>query len=145
MSIAENVSYSELVRRVLEFVLRAAVSRAGDQFAWEEEELRRQGLHRIEFACSGRALWWDASAYGAEESEAKREGARRRFASENALDLQFFEKLDVDLRERLCRAGYSTPSLLADMKELFVEIAAEVADRSARARDALIGEIVGTG
>lgn len=144
VSIAEDVSYDELVDRVLEFVVRAAIARANDHSTWEEEELRREGLKRIEFAGDGRALWWDRDAFEAENAEAKRESAQDLFASQNTFDGSFFHALDRDLRERLRQAGYATGELFADMKELYREIAADASDRSAQAREGLVAEILGS-
>ncbi|MBV8723613.1 MAG: hypothetical protein JO277_15790, partial [Candidatus Eremiobacteraeota bacterium] len=72
-SIAEDLSYAKLLERTLEFVLRAAVAKAIDEFAWEQEELRRSGLRAIEFVRDGKAIWWDAEAFELEQKEAWRE------------------------------------------------------------------------
>ena len=141
-SIAEGVPYDELVPLVLEFLLRAAIAKATDQSSWEQEEVRRGGLRRIEFACEGKALWWDRNSFAAERREAERDGLQQRFDLGNADGTIFFETLDADLRERLRRAGYATPSLLANMKELFLQIDVETADRAAAAREALVAEIL---
>jgi hypothetical protein len=144
VSIAEDVSYDELVDRVLEFVVRAAIARANDRSTWEEEELRRQGLKGIEFARASKALWWDADAFAAEQAEAKREGASELFLSRNECGGTFFETLDADLRKRFRNAGYSTASLITEMNEIFREIAADASDRSSQANESLIAEILGT-
>jgi hypothetical protein len=142
VSIAEDVPYDDLVNRVLEYVLRAAIAKAADQFTWEEEELRRNGLYGIEFAREAKALWWNRSEFQAERDEALREGCNGRFLSSNELDAEFIATLDVDVRERLRRAGYSIPSLLTDMKELYQQIASEASDRTMQAREALVAEIL---
>lgn len=144
VSIAEDVSYDELVDHVLEFVVRGAIAKANDRSTWEEEELRRQGLKGIEFAREGKALWWDLDAFSAELAEAKREGAGELFVSRNECAVRFFDALDFDLRERLRGAGYSTASLFADMNEIYREIAADASDRSSQANEGLIAEILGT-
>jgi hypothetical protein len=130
--IGEGVPYDGLVDLVLEFVLRAAIAEASDAFEWEHEELRRAGLCAIEFFRDGRALWWDRESFEAEAAEGER----------NQLDVAFFERLDGDLRARLRRAGYDVPSLIAGMKPLYHEIAADVADRCAGARQNLLTEIL---
>lgn len=142
VSIAEDVTYHELVDSVLEFAVRAAVARANDQSTWEEDELRRRGLMVIEFAKDGKALWWDRDAFDVEHDEAKRERAKELFCSRNEFDGTFLDTLDEDLRKRLRGVGYATASLLANMNELYREIAAEASDRSAQARESLIAEIL---
>ncbi|HEX4014924.1 MAG TPA: hypothetical protein VHX17_13695 [Candidatus Cybelea sp.] len=132
MGVAAGVPYDELVGRILELVLRAAIAVAADQFEWEDEELRRDGLMAIEFFHGGRALWWDAACFGAERPDPE----------QNELDPHFFERLDLDLRRRLKRAGYGVPPLLACSKALYAEIAADVADRCAGARESLLIEIL---
>ncbi|HEY2473763.1 MAG TPA: hypothetical protein VGI19_03085 [Candidatus Cybelea sp.] len=132
VTIAEDVPYDALAQRVLEFLLRAAIALAADQFEWEHEELRRGGLTAIEFFRNGKALWWDRESFEAEEADSERD----------ELDAEFFDRLDIDLREKLKRAGYEVPSLVACTKPLYVEIAADVADRCAVAREDLLREIL---
>lgn len=132
--ITPNVPYDDLVGKVLEFLLRAAIAEATDQFDWEHEELRRGGLSAIEFFREGKALWWDRESFEAEQAD----------PAGNELDAAFFDRLDQDLRDRLRRAGYDVPPLIACTKALYVEIAAEVADRYAGAREALVLEILGS-
>lgn len=141
-SIAEDATYEELVDRVFEFVVRAAIAKANDRSTWEEEELRREGLKRIEFAKEGKALWWDLDAFDAEKTEAKRERCPELFLSQNEFDGSFFDTIDSDLRERLRNAGYATASLFGDMKEVYREIAADAIDRYAKANESLIAEIL---
>jgi hypothetical protein len=131
-AIAAGLPYDELAGRVLEFVLRAAIAVAADQFEWEHEELRRDGLTAIEFFREGKALWWDRECFEAERADPER----------NELDAAFFDRLDHDLRARLKRAGYEVPSLIACTKVLYHEIAADVADRCAGARESLLVEIL---
>jgi len=142
VSIAEDVSYDELVDCVLEFVVRAAIAKANDYCSWEEEELRRQGLNAIGFVRDGKALWWDRDSFEVEYAEAEREGSAELFASQNEFGGAFFEKMDSDLRERLRRAGYAARPLFTDAKDLYREIAADASDRSAQARESLVAEIV---
>jgi hypothetical protein len=130
--IAAGLPYDELAGRVLEFMLRAAIAVAADQFEWEHEELRRGGLTAIEFFREGKALWWDRECFEAERADPER----------NELDSGFFDRLDRDLRTRLKRAGYEVPSLIACTKALYAEIAADVADRCAGARASLLVEIL---
>jgi hypothetical protein len=142
VSIAEDVTYDELVDRLLEYVVRAAIAKANDYSTWEEEELRREGLRGVEFVKDGRALWWDQEAFDAEKAEAKRERAHEIFRARNEFAGTFFEALDGDLREKLRRAGYATTALFTDMRELFREIAADASDRTAQAREGLVSEIL---
>ncbi|MBV8153598.1 MAG: hypothetical protein JOY98_04215 [Candidatus Eremiobacteraeota bacterium] len=141
-SIAEDLSYAKLLERTLEFVLRAAVAKAIDEFAWEQEELRRSGLRAIEFVRDGKAIWWDAEAFELEQKEAWRERIAKRFSETNELDSGFFVRLDRDLRDKLRRAGYEVPSLVSNMRDLFREVGADATDRSAEARERLVGEIL---
>ena len=130
--IATGVPYDELTDGVLEFALQAAIAVAADQFEWEHEELRRDGLTAIEFFREDKALWWDRECFEAEEADPER----------NELDSSFFDRLDHDLRTRLKRAGYEVPSMIACTRALYSEIAADVADRCAGARESLLVEIL---
>lgn len=142
-SIAENVAYGELVTRVLQAIIEAALAKASDRFSWEQEQLRRNGLRAIEFARDGRALWSDREVFDAEEAGAARGRVRGRFAAENEMDGNFLKKLDYDLRQRLQRAGYATGPVTANMRKVFEQIACEAEERSARAQRQLLDEIVG--
>lgn len=141
VSIAEDVTYDELVDRVLEFVVRAAISRANDDCCWEEDELRRQGLRAVEFLRDGRALWWDCNAFEAESRAAKRARSEKQFAVQNELGESFYRMLAEDLRERFRRVGYSASELFTDMKDIFREIAADASDRTIQAKESLVAEI----
>jgi hypothetical protein len=141
-TIAENVSYDDLILRVLEFMLRAAIARANDNIRWEDEELRREGLRRIEFACDGKALWWDRQTFSAERAEACREGVGERFDAENACRSVFLKKLDADLRGRLAEAGYSSPCLITNMKALFSELAVDARQQATEAQELLVQSIL---
>lgn len=143
VSIAEGVAYDELVVRVLQFVIEAALARAADRFGWEQEQLRRDGLRAIQFARDGRALWWDGEAFAAEEAGALRMGERDRFVAANEIDPGFWKKLDRDLRTKLRRAGYATGPLILNMRGIFKHIAAEAEERSAHAQTKLVEEILG--
>jgi hypothetical protein len=99
-------------------------------------------LRQIAFTRDGKALWWDGTAFEAEQREARREHIVRRFAGANRLDLDFLGHLDRDLREKLRGAGYATPSLVTSMKELFRQVIADANDRSAQAVESLVAEIL---
>jgi hypothetical protein len=144
VSIVEDASYSELVERVLEFVVRAGMAKASDDCNWEEEELRRRGLRVLEIVRDGKALWWDPDAFEAESREATREGAHKEFVARNEAGESLLEGLDSDVRERLRCAGYATRSLLGGMEDLYAQIAADASERSAQAREGLLVEILGT-
>lgn len=142
ITIAENVTYDELANRVLDFILRAAIALSIDSFEWEHEKLRREGLEGIDFFAGERALWLERESFDVEKESAKRAGCLTRFLATNELDIDFFTKLDGDLRERLARAGYAAEPLITDMKKIFREISDDVKDRSAQAQQALVAEIL---
>jgi len=140
--IAENVTYDELLTRLLDFVSRAAVARAIDEFDWEQEEVLRNGLRAIDFFLGDKALWWDSDAFNTEKEGTRRNGAGERFLEKNELDARFLKKIDADLRGHLKRAGYVTPSLISSMKPLYKDISSDLSDRSAQAQKALVAEIL---
>lgn len=142
VTIAENVTYDELVTRVLDFILHAAIALSIDTFEWEHENLRREGLQGIDFFVGERALWLDRESFDIEKENAKKSGYQTRFLSSNEFDEDFLTKLDADLRERLARAGYASGPLITDMKKLYREISDDVKDRSAQAQQALVTEIL---
>lgn len=142
VTIAENVTYDDLVTRVLDFVLHAAIALSIDSFEWEHEKLRREGLDAIDFFAGEKALWLERESFDVEKESAKRAGCQTRFLSKNEYDVDFFSQLDADLRERLARAGYASDPLITDMKKLFREISDDVKDRSAQAQQALLTEIL---
>lgn len=139
---AERVGYEELVNRIMEFTVRAAVARSIDESDWEQDELRRGGLRVIQLFRGGKAVWTDAAAFEGELCEARRECVEGRFKRTNTADSTIYERLDHDLMDRWRRAGYQTPSLTNDMKRLFLELEREAAERAERARESLVGEIL---
>jgi hypothetical protein len=142
LCIAEGVPYEALLRQIIEFIVRAAVARSIDENDWEHEELRRRGLSVLQIFRNGKAVWTDPSGFEAELAEARRERVEQRFNDRNELDPDLYLKLDENLRETLCRAGYKAPSLLTDMKKLFIELERDAADHAAGAREGLVGEIL---
>lgn len=142
VTIAENVTYDDLATRVLDFILRAAIAVSIDSFEWEHEKLRREGLQGIDFFAGERALWFEEDNFAVEKAGAKRTGCQTRFLSKNEFDTAFLTSLDEVLRTRLARAGYASPSLIANMKKLFQEISDDVKDRSAQAQRELVAEIL---
>lgn len=142
VTIAENVTYDDLVTRILAFILRAAIALSIDNFEWEDEKLRREGLQGIDFFVGDRALWSDRESFDVEKEGAKRTGCQTQFLSKNDVDIDFLTTLDADLRERLARAGYAADPLITDMKKLYREISDDVKDRSAQAQQALVAEIL---
>jgi hypothetical protein len=142
LCIADDVPYEALLRHIIEFTARAAVARSIDENDWEHEELRRRGLSVLQIFRNGKAVWTDPGGFEAELSEARREGIEQRFNDCNELDSELYLRLDETLRKTLCRAGYNVPSLLTDMKKLFVELERDAADHAAGAREGLVAEIL---
>ncbi len=142
VSIAEDVSYGELANRALEYIVRAAIAKAADDEDWEQAELRRGGLQTIEFLHDGKALWCHLETFEVESGEAEREGASEQFSAANECDAGFLKRLDRDLREKLKRAGFNAPSLITNMKALFMHVGSEASERTITARETLVGEIL---
>lgn len=140
-SIGENLTYDELLKRLIEFIVRAAIAHSIDENEWEQEQLRRHGLSALAITRNGRAIWTDGQTFGQELAEARREHDRR-FARSNVLDSEFFERLDTDLRSLWRARGYEAPSLVEDMKKLFCELERDAADRAALAREGLLAELL---
>lgn len=139
---AESVGYEELVDRIIELTVRAAVARSCDASDSEQDELRRGGLLAVQIFRGGKAIWADTGAFEGELVEARRERIEARFKRTNAADPELYGRLDRDLVARWRRAGYQTPSLVGDMKRLFLELERDAADRAEGAREALVGEIL---
>ena len=139
---ADRVGFDELVNRIVEFTIRAAVARSVDESSWEQEELRRGGLRTIQIFRGGKAIWADSHAFESELGEARREGIQERFERANAVDPEVYERLDQSLIDRWRRAGYDTPSLASNMKALFDEVGREATDRAESAREDLVVEIL---
>jgi hypothetical protein len=142
LSIAEEASYDTLLRSIIEFTVRAAVARSIDEDDWEHEELRRKGLAALQIVRNGRAIWADRLGFEAEVAEAQRERVELRFSKSNQLDPELYLQLDRDLRGCWRLAGYDVPSVLSDMRKLFVELERDVADHAASAREGLVNEIL---
>lgn len=140
--LTENASYSDLLKSLMERIVRAAVARAADESTWEYEELRKHGLCAVQFLRDGRALWREVSCFRFESLAAEQAGDAVRFYAQNELDPGFFERLGFDLREKWARAGYACQDLCEGMKDLFRELEADALERAAGARRALIEEIV---
>lgn len=140
--IAEDATYEALLARLVEFTLRAAVARCVDQDDWEHQQLRRNGLRALQIFHNGKAAWDDAASFQEERLEAYRESAASRFSASNELDSDVYRRLDRDLRARWRAAGYSTPSLLYDMKQLFAKIERDASDRANEARKCLLNELL---
>jgi hypothetical protein len=139
---AERVGYEELVNRIIEFTVRAAVARSIDASDWEQDELRRGGLRALQIFKGAKAVWADAEAFEGALDEARRERIEDRFKQTNSADPEFYERLDHDLIDRWRLAGYRTPSLAYNMKTLFLELERDAADRAETARASLVGEIL---
>jgi hypothetical protein len=140
--LGEEMSYDALLRNLIEFTVRGAVARSIDEGEWEHEELRRRGLAAIQIVRNGKAVWMDRDTFEAELAEARRELVEARFLAANELDPALCERLDRELRARWRLAGYETPSLLNDMKKLFLELQRDAADRAATARERLVGDVL---
>jgi hypothetical protein len=142
VNIAEDVAYERLSTDILEFTVRAAIARSGDESEWEYDELRRRGLSGIQIFRNGKAIWTDSNIFEVELAEARRSKCEGRFDEMNELDPTFLEELDRNLRQRWRLAGYEVSSLLGTMKALFSELESDVRDRVADARRALTDEIL---
>ena len=134
--------YGALLRSVIEFTVRGAVARSIDEGEWEHEELRRRGLAAIQIVRNGKAIWIERDNFEAELAEARREHVEARFLAANKLDPALYERLDAQLRVRWRLAGYETPSLINDMKKLFLELQRDATDRAATARERLVGDVL---
>ncbi len=143
-SLGENIAYQVLLLRIVEFTVRAALARCVDESEWEHELLRTKGLEALEIFRDGRAVWSDRPLFEAERAEARRERDSR-FEERNELDPSLYKRLDRDLRVAWRRAGYETPSLLREMKKLFVELESDATDRATGAREGLVVEILEMG
>jgi hypothetical protein len=142
LCIADDVSYEALLRHIIEFTARAAMARSIDENDWEHEQLRRHGLSVLQIFRNGKAVWTDPQGFESELTEARRERVEQRFNDRNELDPDLYVKLDKDLRKTLCVAGYKVPSLLTNMKKLFVELERDAADHAAGAREGLVADIL---
>jgi hypothetical protein len=140
-SIAEGVPYDELLKCIMEFTVRSALARSIDESDWEHDELRRKGLVVLQIFHNGKAVWADTETFTAELAEARREHCER-FERINELDPALYDRLDRDLRVHWRRAGYDVPSLLHDMKKLFIELERDASDHAAGAREALLHDLL---
>jgi hypothetical protein len=140
-TIAERVTYDELMRRIIEFTIRGALARSIDESEWEHEELRRKGLTSLDLFHNDRAVWLCAKTFAEERAEAEREHDRR-FDERNELDPALYERLDRDLRRTWQQAGYHAKSVMSDMKEIFVELERDASERAAGAREGLLAELL---
>jgi hypothetical protein len=139
--LAEKTTYDALLQRIMEFTIRAALARSVDESDWEHEELRRKGLSALQLFRNGKAVWADRDTFEEERAEAQRERDAR-FERINELDPGLYDRLDHDLRARWQRAGYDVPSLMHDMKKLFLELERDAADRAAGAREGLLNDLL---
>jgi len=140
-SIAERITYDDLLQRIIEFTIRAALARCIDETDWEQEQLRRNGLDALQIVRNGKAVW-NAPEVFHKELAAARRAKDARFERNNELDPTLYDRLDNDLRAQWRRAGYQTPSLLHDMKRLFIELERDAADRAADAREGLLSDLL---
>jgi hypothetical protein len=140
--IAEDATYDTLLTRLVEFTVRAAVARCVDENDWEHELLRREGLRALQIYHNGKAAWDDAASFEAERAEARREHIASKFDASNELNSDVYVQLDRDLCARWQRAGYQTPSLLHDMKQLFAAIERDASARANDARNGLLNELL---
>lgn len=141
-SIAENVSYKDLLSSVVRFTVEAAVARAADLDEWAFEELRRRGLQALEVTHNGKAVWCDAADFESERSAAIAQGAGEAFDAANELQVDLCEHLDAHLRELWQRAGYATNSLVNGMRPLFAELEHDATERARSAQNGLVTEII---
>lgn len=140
--LGEDLSYEQLLQRIVEFTVRAAVARSIDETQWEHEELRRKGFEALQIFKNRKAIWDDDAMFQTELLEARREHVGQRFESTNELDVSFYDRLDNDLRARWRHAGYETACLRRDMKPLFKELERDAAERADKAREGLLGDVL---
>ena len=140
--VAENVTYDELLARIVERTVRGAVSRSIDESEWEDEELRRRGLAALAIHRDGKAVWADPKIFEAELDAARSKHIEARFKKNNELDPALYDRIDRDLRTRWRLAGYDVPSLRNDMKKLFVQVEKDADSRASGVRAELIDELV---
>ncbi|MBV9700654.1 MAG: hypothetical protein JO078_11095 [Candidatus Eremiobacteraeota bacterium] len=141
--IASEVPYEALVKRIMEFTVRAAVARSTDDSDWEQDQLRRGGLATIQLFRNGKAVWSHEHDFEIELAEARRQGIAAKFLKANQIDPVIYERLERDLRIEWSRVGYHAASLANDMKKLFAELERDLADRAAEAKERLLAEVVG--
>ena len=140
--VAENVTYDELLVRIVELTVRGAVSRSVDESEWEDEELRRRGLAALQIFRDDKAVWADPRIFQAELEAARSKHLEGRFEKNNELDPALYDRIDRDLRTRWRLAGYDIPSLRNNMKKLFVQVAKDADSRASGVRAELIDELV---
>lgn len=140
--ITENATYSALLTRIVEFTVKAAVAHSIDEDEWEHEQLRRKGLSALAIFRNEKAVWDDGAAFKAELAEARREHIGPRFQASNELNVELYQKIDSDLRDRWRRLGYATPTLRHDMKALFLELERDASERAKNARESLLVELM---
>jgi hypothetical protein len=134
--IAERVSYDELLKCVVEYILRASLARTIDQGEFEHEEVRCNGLTAFQISRDGKAIWADQVLFDRTLDEARRTGSAPAFEAVNELDTSLLDRIDRNLTSLWSLAGYRTPSLAHSMKLLFREIER---DAMAQADNALEG------
>ena len=139
--LAERIAYDELLRRIMEFTVRAALARTVDESEWEHDELRRKGLAAIDVFRNEKAIWTDERTFS-EERAAAQCSRDLRFERFNELDPALYARINRDLRHQWRRAGYDSPCLLHDMKKLFDELERDAADRAAGARESLLVDLL---
>lgn len=139
-----DLSYEVLLRRIMEFTIRAAIAKSADESDWEHELLRRHGIGALQVFRDGRAVWDSAPIFIDELAEARRERASEPFQAQNELDPEFYARLDRDLRARWCGLGYHAESLRGDMKALFSELEREATQRAANARGRFLADFMNT-
>lgn len=141
-SLAEDIPYEDLVDRIMEFTVRAAMARSRDDADWEQDELRRSGLACLQLFRNGKAIWSDPETFRTERDEAIREQVEDRFNARNELDPELNRRLDRDVRERWRSVGYNVPRVMLCMKELFNELERDLADRANRAMERLMNDVL---
>ncbi|HKU82220.1 MAG TPA: hypothetical protein VJP76_08630 [Candidatus Tumulicola sp.] len=140
--IAENVSYDNLLAKIDEFTVRAAISRTIDRHGWEQDELRRAGLTAFELFHNGKAVWRDPDSYEESLREARRERVAQRFTSSNELNPRLIERLDADLQLRWRMRGFLVSSLCSDMRPLFAELEETVRGSILGTLEGLVDELL---
>jgi hypothetical protein len=142
VSIAQDVTYDQLLTNIMAFTARAAIARSVDESSWEHDALCRRGLALFQVMRNGKAVWTDGASFASELAEAQRTGVEAQFEASNELAPDFFRRLDRALRARWRRAGYAAPALLTNMKKLFAELERDFRDRVSETKEGLIQQLL---
>jgi len=139
---ARAVTYDDMLRRIVERTLHAALARSIDAGDWEDEQLRRQGLESLQIYEGTRAIWSDRALYEHELAASRTLNADDSFVKENMVDPDLYDRLDRDLRRLWRTAGYTVTSLRNSMKPLFHEIEKDTNRYAEHARESVATDVM---